>query len=219
MLINNSKIVSIHNNKILTNVGIHCEKMPENIFSYLKDNINTKDFGPFNKGLAGNIRKEYDIYSLVNVELHNYLLGLAIKPMFHHYMEEAQILTEDRRFEVGNLWVNYMKKNEFNPVHYHDGLFSWNIIVKIPFDLEEELKKSPGINSYTNVPSCLCYLFTDPIGRIQTIYCGLTKEEEGHILFFPSKLRHCVNPFYTSDDYRITISGNIYLNPNKKVDH
>ena len=33
------------------------------------------------------------------------------------------------------------------------------------------------------------------------------------IILFPSITQHCVYPFYTSDDYRITVSGNLYLNP------
>jgi hypothetical protein len=31
------------------------------------------------------------------------------------------------------------------------------------------------------------------------------------MMLFPSKLKHGVNPFYTSDDYRISISGNIRI--------
>ena len=36
-------------------------------------------------------------------------------------------------------------------------------------------------------------------------------EYEGKIMMFPSSLVHCVYPFYTSDDYRISLSGNIWL--------
>ena len=34
---------------------------------------------------------------------------------------------------------------------------------------------------------------------------------EGVMLIFPAWLQHMVTPFYTSDDYRISISGNIKL--------
>ena len=30
--------------------------------------------------------------------------------MYDNYMSEMCVLTEDRLFEVNNLWVNYMKK-------------------------------------------------------------------------------------------------------------
>jgi inosine/xanthosine triphosphate pyrophosphatase family protein len=41
------------------------------------------------------------------------------------------------------------------------------------------------------------------------------KTFEGKIAFFPSKLSHCVYPFYSSDDVRISISGNIKLDSKK----
>ena len=34
--------------------------------------------------------------------------------------------------------------------------------------------------------------------------------------FFPAKLNHTVNPFYTSDEYRISISGNVFLRESGK---
>jgi len=34
---------------------------------------------------------------------------------------------------------------------------------------------------------------------------------------FPSLLAHCVYPFYTSDDYRISISGNIKFDSDNAV--
>jgi hypothetical protein len=41
------------------------------------------------------------------------------------------------------------------------------------------------------------------------------KTFEGKIAFFPSKLSHCVYPFYSSDGIRISISGNIKLDSKK----
>jgi hypothetical protein len=35
------------------------------------------------------------------------------------------------------------------------------------------------------------------------------KSFEGKMLMFPNSAYHTVYPFYTSDDYRITVSGNL----------
>ena len=35
------------------------------------------------------------------------------------------------------------------------------------------------------------------------------KSKEGYFVIFPSNLNHQVFPFYSSDDYRITVAGNI----------
>ena len=37
----------------------------------------------------------------------------------------------------------------------------------------------------------------------------IDKAWEGTMILFPSSLNHNVYPFYTSDDYRISISGNL----------
>ena len=41
--------------------------------------------------------------------------------------------------------------------------------------------------------------------------------EEGVMLFFPARLEHCVHPFYTSDEPRITIAGNVVLDLNSQI--
>ena len=51
-------------------------------------------------------------------------------------------------------------------------------------------------------------LFIDRSGITQT-YLQVDKSYEGKIIIFPANLTHGVLPFYTSDDYRITISGNV----------
>jgi hypothetical protein len=37
--------------------------------------------------------------------------------------------------------------------------------------------------------------------------------------FFPASLYHSVNPFYTSDEYRISIAGNVYCSPVQFIDY
>ena len=38
---------------------------------------------------------------------------------------------------------------------------------------------------------------------------NLSPKYEGFMLFFPAKLRHCVYPFYETDEPRISIAGNL----------
>ena len=45
---------------------------------------------------------------------------------------------------------------------------------------------------------------------IETLFY-LDSQYENTICVFPSILNHAVFPFYTSDEYRISVSGNIYL--------
>ena len=41
------------------------------------------------------------------------------------------------------------------------------------------------------------------------VLIDVDKSFEGKMLVFPSKLQHLVYPFYTSDEHRITVSGNV----------
>ena len=110
-------------------------------------------------------------------------------------------------------WVNYMKKHEFNPLHNHSGLYSFVIFVKIPFDLREEFKSARTKNANQKYPGCFSFYAINGLGEIVPHIIEADNGWEQTIMLFPSITHHQVYPFYTSDDYRITISGNLYLNP------
>lgn len=109
-----------------------------------------------------------------------------------------------------SLQVNIQKKYEFNPLHKHRGLFSFVIWLKIPYNHEDEAKTVIGESNVANA-----------IGNFHFVYstdCGLTSypinmnsDIEGYCVLFPSYLPHQVYPFYTSDEERITVAGNIYF--------
>ena len=74
-------------------LGIHVEKMPENLFSYLKDNINTKSFVPHNSSLAGNIKEEYNIYNLLKTKQKSTPIDCVL-------IDEAQFLSKDQVWQL-----------------------------------------------------------------------------------------------------------------------
>ena len=108
------------------------------------------------------------------------------------------------------IWVNYMEKHEFNPMHNHSGFLSFVIWNKIPFDVEEEMKLYPDVAN--NMCSFFAFIHGSPP---QQFPIKISKEMQNYICMFPSNLNHCVYPFYTSDDYRVSFAGNIFLRNNK----
>ena len=56
--------------------------------------------------------------------------------------------------------------------------------------------------------------YTNVLGNIELAGWQLTKEMEGTLLLFPSKLKHCVYPYYSTDDVRISLSGNYAFSTN-----
>ena len=83
--------------------------------------------------------------------------------------------------------------------------------VNIPYDIKEELSLDNSKNSNIPMTTAFNFVYTDVLGEMQVHAMFAEKMHEGGLLFFPAKLNHQVWPFYTSEDYRITVSGNIFL--------
>ena len=74
----------------------------------------------------------------------------------------------------------------------------------------KELENNSVKHSNTPRPGYFSFSYTNIFGEISNCDIAVDKKDEGRILFFPSKMVHQVFPFYTSDEYRITVSGNVY---------
>ena len=121
------------------------------------------------------------------------------------------------KLQLTSLWVNKQKKYEFNPLHTHPSVLSFVIWVKIPYRLEDEINYFPQITGTDlgsgNVhTSKFFFVYVDTLGSIKQLPIPVDSSYEGTIMMFPSALNHGVYPFYTSDEYRISVSGNIRIN-------
>lgn len=120
---------------------------------------------------------------------------------------------------IETCWVNYQKKHEFNPRHTHGGMISFVIWVKIPYDHEDE-QKLPFTESSGAAKELIgnfSFLWSDGID-IQSKVIKMSSKMEAHGVIFPSSLHHEVYPFYTSDEERISVSGNIIYFPETSED-
>ena len=114
-----------------------------------------------------------------------------------------------------NLWVNYQAKHEFNPVHDHSGVLSFIIFLQVPYDLTAEENM---FNANISETSKLQFLTTNNLGEIIATTVPVDQSYVNKLLMFPSKLRHQVYPFFTSNEHRITVSGNFCYDINQKVE-
>ena len=69
---------------------------------------------------------------------------------------------------------------------------------------------NPSSNSFQ-------FIYTNILGSVSTETFCLEPEDVGTILFFPASLSHQVYPFYLSNKYRISVSGNIALDPKQII--
>ena len=114
-------------------------------------------------------------------------------------------------FTLETLWVNYQKQHEFNPPHQHEGLFSFVVFMQIPTYWKEQHALPFSAASNTPCASDFQFLLGQGHGPVQPIRFPLSPKDQGRMLFFPAWLSHQVFPFYGTEESRITISGNVYM--------
>jgi len=166
--------------------------------------------------LAGNISKSSYIEDKDNWFYENVLKKCAeylFYKEWNNYYED--VITKSRPFQIFHLtelWVNYQKQNEFNPLHVHDGLFSFVVFMKIPTHWEEQYKFPSVVNSNYRHASDFQFVWSNKnTDMIDITTFSLSPEDEGRMLFFPAWLMHQVYPFYGTEEERITLSGNVLL--------
>ena len=170
---------------------------------------NPDQFQSYNDHLAGNLEKEYvlnESHKILKPYL-NFLVKLYRKQIEEH---------KDCSLKFSDSWVNLQKKHEFNPFHDHTGDYSYVLWIQIPYDLKKEFSLPNCVNANTQNNSVFSFSYLNFLGKIVEKRLLVDKSWEGTIILFPSNLNHQVYPFYTSDDYRISISGNIKIMPHQK---
>jgi hypothetical protein len=201
---------SIFNHISLPNPGVTTGVLPDDLYNIIMEEIieiqsNFKEHIKWNDGLAGNIEDQYGLPRSIQY------LQPYMNLMCKTYGEHWNFLKKqgDFHFESGNLWVNFQKKNEFNPVHHHGGTFSFVCWLKVPYNITNELNAPHVKDSKNKAASAFQFLYPNILGNLSLETLYVDKDWEKRIILFPSHLSHCVYPFTTSDEYRISISGNL----------
>jgi hypothetical protein len=201
--------------KSFSNYGFLISEIAEELLLPVKQEIekiknNFDKAEKANKILVGHVEKEFNL-----VETKTYLENLLM-PLFEgyeknfHLSSEINVNVSPSKWCLDSAWINFQKKHEFNPVHKHSGIFSFVIWIQVPYTIEEEKQYFPEL-SKNNKCGCFEFHYTNILGEIWCHTIPADKKYENKIIIFPAGLNHSVFPFYSSDEYRITISGNIKL--------
>jgi len=208
-------------------------------FSELSKRVinNPGSYQPSNEYLIGQIQKEYRVelpdeflnyLSKILVEYREEIVGNIFED-FSHFDFSNWVLgnlyqADDWSKKIG--WVNFQKKFEYNPSHAHDGHLSFIYWDKVPYTKISEIRNtpSPSATGGENLNGSTVFYFNRDNWYAETntkrlnpsesfgakmIALPVTSQWEGTLCIFPSYQLHSVYPFYSSDDYRISYSGNI----------
>ena len=184
-------------NLLLPNYGVVQTRLPKELYDLLlKECLNNKNKKPMISGLTQEGVAKHFFISKKNTNEITTFVGKMIdeyNKKFPPYIANLNFLDKNLPFGFSAPWINYQKKNEYIPLHKHDGIFSYNIWMKIP------------------VESIFEFSFNSIIGTDLNYKLKLNKKDEGRVILFPSLLHHLVYPFYKSEETRISIAGNILL--------
>ena len=197
------------------NYGYYIDKAPQNVLEELGQQINglQSDFDigeKYNHMLAGEIEHEYLIEPQFQTKQY-------IKDLVQQFEGTSQYIISNYggalTLGLNQLWINFQKKHEYNPIHNHSGILSFVIWYKIPYTFENETKHHYGSDDGSKcMHGKFSFVFPTSHNKRTNIYTDLLpidKSKEGYVVIFPSSLNHMVYPFYSSDGYRITVAGNI----------
>ena len=168
--------------------------------------------------LVGNLSVELELVDENNWFFKN-IIGECLKVYEQQFKFDFydNIVSHPHALMMKTWWVNYQRKHEFNPIHKHNGLFSFNIWMQIPthYKQQYELPWSKGTKSPRS--SAFVFHYTNILGRPTDYAYHMSPAQEGKMVFFPSSLFHSVYPFYKSNKDRISVAGNITLASEKIV--
>lgn len=217
------QISSLHDDQALfftfPNNGVLFHRVPKEIMSKVREVTdgmiasNFEDGLKANYKLTANILNEFDFTKELAPVLLDYVSNLAAfhdqRSQPHHISQVVNVASTPKKFKFKDVWANFQKKHEFHPHHIHGGVYSFVIWTKIPYKLEDELAVYP--DATLKCASMFVFYYTDILGQVRSMPVPVDQDYEGIICIFPKGLGHSVNPFYTSDEYRVAVSGDLVM--------
>ena len=187
--------------------------LPDYIIKKLKTE-GKKAKNTYNHALAGHLNNQFlypkNIQEWFYKEITPVIKGYRQGHCKFHGIEEIPL-----DFKADDLWVNFMKPGDFNPIHTHSGDYSFVIFLDVPKIIEKEMKDYEGTSGR---PGQLMFEFTQQ-ARPRWATTGLSiSPQVGEMYIFPALLQHWVAPF-KSKCTRISVSGNLRITNKDKLPH
>ena len=158
-----------------------------------------------NHSHVGTIAREYEIEDvLVKKELSDILA-----PMVQQYVNDMHFTIQPRAVGLTTAWCNLQTSGEYFAAHTHKGVFSFALWLEVPFTQTDEREWREARGKSGRETASFQFHYTDALGRITPNVLEVDSSWEREIVLFPGEMMHSVTPYYSTDETRIVVSGNI----------
>ena len=185
-------------------------KIQESLLRFLEKSSKNLEKSYSDK-LAGHLNNQYLFPEVVQKEFYKQFLEYisAYREAHCDYFNLNKNITVN--ISPTDLWINFMRPGEFNPLHVHGSDLSFVIFLDVPSEIQEEAKKFSGQSA---PPGSLSFVYGQPARNDWMKTHRNFIPSTGDLFIFPSLLQHWVSPF-KSDVTRISISGNLHYTNRK----
>ena len=152
-------------------------------------------------------------------------------PIVGHQVEHARCLVELKiqalpssrmdRFEgldtvEMDTRLNRMNKDTqaipFENIGYLKSRFTNDELVPLRQDVLKVCANFESSRGHNNkLAGKFCFQYTNSLGDICNHFISADRSLQNQVLLFSGKMKHTVFPFYSSDDYRISVAGNFAI--------
>ena len=169
-------------------------------FEKIVKNKNLTKKSDYSKKLVGQVKQEIELSnSFVNKYLKNF-----INENINKFLKKA-LNKKSNKIKIKNLWVVRQLKNDYNPIHFHNGDLSGVGYLKIPKNITKGNKKLKTNGTIDFVHGSKSFLSNSIYNHIPKV---------GDLILFPNYLMHTAYPFKKEGERR---SFSFNLEVDKKV--
>ena len=174
-------------------------KIPKNIINVLNKEVDKISISKklskkldYSKELVGQVSQEIKLtQKFINKYLKRFLYKIS-----KDYVEKV-VKKKIKKFLILNVWVVRQFKNEYNPIHYHDGHISGVGYLKIPKFLNKEKRIH---KKKLKTDGTIDFIYGSRNFLNKSIYNHYPKVSD--ILLFPNYLMHTAYPFGSNGERR-----------------
>ncbi len=169
-------------------------------FEKIIKNKNLSKKSDYSKKLVGQVNQEIELSkSFINKHLKKF-----INENINQFLKKT-LNKKSNRIKIKNLWVVKQLKNDYNPIHFHNGDLSGVGYLKIPKNLTKGNKKLKTNGTIDFIHGSKSFLSNSIYNHMPRV---------GDLILFPNYLMHTAYPF-KKDGERRSFSFNLEVD--KKV--